>query len=360
MPSPQPLQSQSPGAVRSMTGYAHRSEDTRLGRVTIELRSVNSRFADLQFRLSEELRPIEPLLRERMARAVSRGKVECRMQLRAREADAGSIEVNEALIAALARADARVRDLAPDAAPLTVADYLRWQGSTKAAGSNGSVGTGEASDGDFSSGEVCGGEVAGSDVPAGGAGRGETTAADPAISDVNAAANRLWEPLEAMVTLTMAEFVASREREGKRLAQTIAAQVNQMIAVVDGLKPMIPELLAVAQAKLAARLEEAMPQASNGIAPEETFARIRQEVALLGLRSDVTEEFDRLAIHLAEVLRTLEHGGALGKRLDFLTQELNREANTLASKASGVAVTDGAVALKVLIEQMREQVQNME
>ena len=103
-----------------------------------------------------------------------------------------------------------------------------------------------------------------------------------------------------------------------------------------------------------------MPQAANGIPAEETFARIRQEVALLGLRGDVTEEFDRLAIHFAEVLRALEQGGALGKRLDFLTQELNREANTLASKASGVAVTDGAVALKLLIEQMREQVQNLE
>ena len=103
-----------------------------------------------------------------------------------------------------------------------------------------------------------------------------------------------------------------------------------------------------------------MPQAPNAISPEETFARIRQEVALLGLRGDVSEEFERLGIHLAEVLRVVDQGGAIGKRLDFLTQELNREANTLASKASGVAVTDGAVALKLLIEQMREQVQNIE
>jgi uncharacterized protein (TIGR00255 family) len=133
-----------------------------------------------------------------------------------------------------------------------------------------------------------------------------------------------------------------------------------MQSVVEAIEPLVPELLAGAEARLMARLEEAMPKTTNGIPAEETFARIRQEVALLGLRGDVTEEFSRLTIHFAEVLRTLEQGGAVGKRLDFLTQELNREANTLASKASGVAVTDGAVALKLLIEQMREQVQNLE
>ncbi len=103
-----------------------------------------------------------------------------------------------------------------------------------------------------------------------------------------------------------------------------------------------------------------MPESTNAIPREETFARIRQEIALLSLRGDVTEEFDRLGIHFEEVLRATGQGGAIGKRLDFLTQELNRESNTLASKASGVAVTDGAVSLKLLIEQMREQVQNIE
>jgi uncharacterized protein (TIGR00255 family) len=158
----------------------------------------------------------------------------------------------------------------------------------------------------------------------------------------------------------VAEFVASREREGSRLAATIVGHVEEMQAVVARLEPLIPELLAGAEARLTARLEEALPQTSSAIPAEETLARIRQEVALLGLRGDVTEEFNRLTIHFAEVLRALDQGGAVGKRLDFLTQELNREANTLASKASGVAVTDGAVALKLLIEQMREQVQNLE
>jgi uncharacterized protein YicC (UPF0701 family) len=316
-----------------MTGYAHRSEDTLLGRVTLELRSVNSRFTDLQFRLSDELRSVEPMLREQIIAAVSRGKVECRMQLRALVAESIGIQLNETLIASLAQADARIRMLAPDAAPMSVADYLRWQASS---GTATSAATASAvADG------------------AGAASPAEATAADYP-------AERLWQVLQPMVGQVLAEFVASREREGARLAATIGHQVAEMKAVVARLEPLVPELLAGAAARLAARLAEAMPQAANGIPPEETFARIRQEVALLGLRGDVTEEFNRLTIHFAEVLRTLDHGGAVGKRLDFLTQELNREANTLASKASGVAVTDGAVALKLLIEQMREQVQNLE
>jgi uncharacterized protein YicC (UPF0701 family) len=318
-----------PKTVRSMTGYAHRSEDTPIGRATVELRSVNSRFTDLQFRLGDELRTLEPMLREQITAVVSRGKIECRMQLRSRDADAGGIRLDEALIADLARADARIRELAPGAAPMTVADYLRWQTATAGAGTTAAGRTGD------------------------GAGEGETGGRD-------LEAGRLWQVLQPMVSQVLVEFVASREREGARLGATIVTHVEAMKVVVAALQPLVPELLAGAEARLVARLQEAMPQAASGIAPEETFARIRQEVALLGLRGDVTEEFNRLGIHFAEVLRALEQGGAVGKRLDFLTQELNREANTLASKASGVAVTDGAVALKLLIEQMREQVQNLE
>ena len=317
--------------VRSMTGYAHRSEDTPIGRATVELRSVNSRFTDLQFRLGDELRALEPMLREQITAVISRGKIECRLQLRSRDADAGSIRLDEALIANLARADARIRELAPEAAPMTVADYLRWQAGSASAGATAGGGGGEGA----------------------GAGEGESGGRDLAT-------DRLWQVLQPMVSQALAEFVASREREGTRLAATIVTHVEAMKVVVAALEPLVPELLAGAEARLVARLQEAMPQAASGIAPEETFARIRQEVALLGLRGDVTEEFNRLGIHFAEVLRALDQGGAVGKRLDFLTQELNREANTLASKASGVAVTDGAVALKLLIEQMREQVQNLE
>lgn len=325
--------------VRSMTGYAHRSVDTAIGRATVELRSVNSRFTDLQFRLGDELRGLEPMLRERITAVVRRGKVECRMQLRSRDADAGGIRLDESLIASLSRADARIRELAPDAAPMTVTDYLRWQANGSGTAGGARVGDSEGAD------DGAGGADDGSDASAGGG---------------DLPGNRLWQALQPLVDQVLADFIASREREGQRLAAAIVGHVEEMKTVLAALEPLVPELLAAAQARLTTRLEEAMPQAASGIAPEETFARIRQEVALLGLRGDVTEEFNRLTIHFAEVLRALEHGGAVGKRLDFLTQELNREANTLASKASGVAVTDGAVALKLLIEQMREQVQNLE
>ena len=326
--------------MRSMTGYAHRSTETPLGRVTMELRSVNSRFTDLQFRLAEDLRSVEPMLRERITAVVSRGKIECRMQMRSRDADSNGIQINDALIASLVRAEARIRALAPDAAPLTVADYLRWQmASADNPGSAAREGADAADAADAA---------------------GPTDAGDGAPSATGHPAERVWPALLPMVDQVLAEFVASREREGSRLASTIVGQVKEMKQVAVRLQPMIPELLAGAEARLAARLEEAMPESTGAIPREETFARIRQEIALLSLRGDVTEEFNRLTIHFEEVLRALDQGGPIGKRLDFLTQELNRESNTLASKASGVAVTDGAVALKLLIEQMREQVQNIE
>jgi uncharacterized protein (TIGR00255 family) len=314
-PGEEPAAGRARRTVRSMTGYAHRSEDTPAGRMTVEMRSVNSRFTDLQFRVADDLRAIEPLLREQIGAVVSRGKVECRVQVRASESASSGIHVDESLIQSLAGADARIRALAPNAAPMSVADYLRWQTASEAAAG--------------------------------------------AVDSVYPA-DQVWPSLLPVVTQVLEEFVASREREGVRLAATIARLVGEMKVVVQRLEPLVPELLASAEARLKARIEEAMPQAAAAIPAEETFARIRQEVALLGLRADVAEEFERLNIHMGEVLRTLDAGGPSGKRLDFLTQELNREANTLASKAGGIVVTDGAVALKLLIEQVREQVQNLE
>ncbi len=323
-----------PGRVQSMTGYAHRTEDTPLGRVTIELRSVNNRFTDLSFRLGDDLRLLEPRLRERITAAVQRGKIECRLQLRSRNAEPGRIRLDEALMANLAEIDTRIRAFAPDAAPMTVADYLRWNGSS-------GHGAADAADPPV---------VAPADTPAGATAGAEAEAGE----------DLLWRLLEPLVDQTLAEFVESRTREGERLAQTIAQQIADMGDVVAAVGPLVPQLLAQAQGRLTTRLQEAMADVQSPIPAEETFARIRQEIALLTLRGDVTEELDRLRIHFDEVLAALRRGGAVGKRLDFLTQELNREANTIASKASGIAVTNGAVALKLLIEQLREQVQNME
>jgi uncharacterized protein (TIGR00255 family) len=149
------------------------------------------------------------------------------------------------------------------------------------------------------------------------------------------------------------ELVAARTREGAKLAATIVARVRAMRSRVAGIAPLLPEAIAAYQARIAERLREAI----GGAADEE---RIRAEVALFAARSDVAEELDRLRTHFDEVERTLGKGGLVGKRLDFLAQELNREANTLASKAASAAISDCALELKLLIEQVREQVQNLE
>ena len=305
--------------VHSMTGYAHVVRETPAGRATVELRSVNSRFADLQFRLADDVREIEPPIREALATAIGRGKVECRAHLRGRAAGACLPQLDESLLRALAQLAQQVRAAAPDAVPLGVADYLRLA-------------------------------VANPD-----------TTGEQAAEAENASAGRpLWTAFEPVFAEALDDLLASRAAEGERLAATIRDQIDRMAQLVAQVAPVVPELLSQAQARLTERLQAAMADVQSPVPAEETFSRIRQEVAMLGLRGDVTEELDRLRIHFSAVRETLATGGAVGKRLDFLTQELNREANTLASKAAGVAVTDAAVDLKLLIEQMREQVQNIE
>ncbi|MGE0310624.1 MAG: YicC/YloC family endoribonuclease [Lautropia sp.] len=310
------------GPVRSMTGFASGRVDLAHGTVVLDVRTVNSRHVDLHFRLADELRDLEPAMRQAIARHVSRGKVECRMQWRAHDTRTASVDVDPALLDALLAAQERIRARSPAATPLSVADLLRMaQRSADTAG-----GTDEAAvDGDST-----------------------------------------WDAVAPLVEQVLRDCVAAREREGARLADAIARQVEAMQSLVAQLEPHLPVLLEQARLRLQQRLADAMPDATSatgaapGVGPEETFARIRQEVALIALRGDVAEELERLSIHLAEVARLLQAGGAVGKRIDFIGQELNREANTLASKATGIAVTDAAVSLKLLIEQMREQVQNLE
>jgi uncharacterized protein (TIGR00255 family) len=282
-----------------MTGYATASAGSPRGALTLELRSVNSRFLDLQFRIPDELRALEPMLRERIAARVTRGKVDCRLSF-----TEGTGEVPPRLDA---EALARLRTLAaaaakafPDAAPLRVADVLRWPGVVAAA-----------------------------------------------IDE---------EGLRAVATelsrRALEDLVAARTREGAKLAATIVEKVQAMRQRVQTVGPMVPAALAAYQAKITERLTEAL-----GSANEE---RIRAEITLFATKADIVEELDRLRTHLDEVERVLKAGGAVGKRLDFLAQELNREANTLASKAASAAISDCALELKLLVEQIREQVQNLE
>jgi uncharacterized protein (TIGR00255 family) len=294
-----------------MTGFGMVTRDADLGRLGLEMRSVNSRYLDLSFRLPDELRVLEPMLRETLLARLTRGKVECRASVQHRAATRPEVRVDPAMLAALAAAEQRVLERFPGAARLSVADCLRFPGVV--------------------------------DEP------------EPDAAQWIAA----FRPLAAAA---IDELLASRRREGGRLADAIRQRAQAMSGIVAALKPRAPELVAEFGQRLAERLREAASGALAGtqVPLDEAMARIRHEVSVYGMRIDVAEELARLDIHVGELLRILDGGGQVGKRLDFLMQELNREANTLGSKAGGMEVTQASVDLKLLIEQIREQVQNLE
>jgi uncharacterized protein (TIGR00255 family) len=285
--------------IQSMTGYAAASVESPHGALAIELRSVNSRFLDLQFRVTEELRAAEPMLREQITARIARGKIDCRLSRGSTSAQATTLNAN-----ALQQLRALAGEAAaafPDAAPLRVADILRWPG----------------------------------------------VFAEPALD-----AERTRALLEDLCRRAIDDMCAARAREGARLAAILRERTAEMRRRIAEVAPLVPEAIAAHRARLAERLREVL---EAGV--EE---RIRTEIALFAAKSDVDEEITRLGAHLDEVERVLAKGGAAGKRLDFLAQELNREANTLASKAAGLKIADCALELKLLIEQIREQVQNIE
>lgn len=288
-------------SINSMTGYATAARELAWGSVSVELRSVNHRYLDVSFRMPDELRPAEPSLREAIAATVTRGKVECRVAYALRSGVQKGAELDAALFEQLLGLNQRVIAALPAARALGVADILRWPG------------------------------MLGSDeVPA---------------DDLRATATELMPEV-------LREFTAARVREGEKLAAVIlerAADMRTRIAVVQ---PRMPGIIAAFQDKLNARLQEALVSADD--------ERVRQEIAMFVNKIDVDEELSRLTTHLDELQRILSKGGASGKRLDFLMQELNREANTLGSKSADIEVTRVAMDLKLLIEQMREQIQNIE
>jgi uncharacterized protein (TIGR00255 family) len=286
--------------IHSMTGYAVVSADSPRGALHLELRSVNSRFLDLQFRVAEELRAAEPLLRERISARIGRGKVDCRVYFESSTSPSRQ-QLNPEAIHQLRRLAAEVGEAWPGVSPLRAADVLRWPG----------------------------------------------VLAEPAADeDATRAA------LDALATRALDELSAARAREGAKLAAILLERTADMRRRLTEVAPLVPEAVAAHRARLAERLREVL---DTGV--EE---RIRAEVALFAAKSDVDEEITRLGAHLDEVDRVVKKGGAAGKRLDFLAQELNREANTLASKAAGLKIADCALELKLLIEQIREQVQNIE
>ena len=286
--------------IYSMTGYAVTSADSPHGVLAIELRSVNSRFLDMQFRIAEELRSAEPMLREMISARIARGKVDCRLSC-ADSSKQAPQQLNPQALGRLRNLAAEAAKTFPDAAPLRLADVLRWPG----------------------------------------------VLSEPAADD-----DRSRAALQALARRALDELCASRGREGAKLAAILLGRVAEMRGRLAEIAPLLPEAVSAYRARIGERLREAL-----GAGDEE---RVRAEVAVFAAKSDVEEETARLAAHLDEVERVLEAGGAAGKRLDFLSQELNREANTLAAKAAGLRIADGAIELKLLIEQIREQVQNIE
>ena len=287
--------------INSMTGFAVQTRDLGRASIHLELRSVNSRFLDLGFRIVEDLRQAEPALRELISARLSRGKVECRLALHSNDTARKDLKLNGGLLAQLERAQVEVVKTLPQAAPLSVADVLRWPGM---------------------------------------------------LADDSLAFDEMQPAILELCRAALDDLVAARRREGEKLAAMIQeriARVRELVAVVQ---PRMPAIVAEYQDKLTARLRDAVASLDED--------RIRQEVSLFAQRIDVAEELSRLLAHADEAERILKKGGASGKRLDFLMQEFNREANTLASKSAANDVTSVAMELKVLIEQMREQVQNIE
>ena len=287
--------------IFSMTGYAAQEKSLDNATLILELRAVNSRYLDLHFKLDDNLRSLEPLMRERIGEQLSRGKIECKLNLMARTNTHQAAQIDPAMLQQLAAMQATAKKHFPQSRELSVADILRWPG----------VLISEA-----------GGE------------------------------SQLAEEVKALLQEGLQALNASRAREGEKLKALILERLAQIERLVETVKPLLPTLTQEYQAKLEAKLNDSL----KNLDPE----RLAQELVLFAQRIDVDEELSRLTAHISEVKRILNSDAPAGKRLDFLMQELNREANTLGSKSVAVETTKVSMELKVLIEQMREQIQNIE
>jgi uncharacterized protein (TIGR00255 family) len=302
--------------IYSMTGYASAgaaaqdaasaSEAGAGGNVNVELRSVNGRFLDLSLRLPDELRSLEPALRELVAAAFRRGKIELRASTR-NDAAALWPQPQAEQLNRLARLQDSVRGWMPDARPLSVNEALQW-------------------------------------------------------CKAGAAAERLDEAVLQAAKDAIAGLQDARAREGERLAKALAERVERLRALAAQAEPLVAVVVRRQQQRFVERWNEALATsgAAQTIAPETLQDRALNEAATFAIRIDIAEELARLRSHLDEIDRLLATGGELGKRLDFLVQELLREANTLGSKSAAIELTNIAVEMKVAIEQLREQVQNLE
>lgn len=296
--------------VYSMTGYAAAQAPSPLGIISLEVRSVNSRFLDLTLRTADELKCTETALRSILTQSVGRGKVEIRTGVKA-ELNETSGSINPAALSLIQKLQTEVLAALPEARPMSAAEILAYPGVVR------------------------------------------TAEANP---------EELTKIVSGLLTTALEAFKKSAEREGAALAEVLKGYCDKIDAIADAVQVRMPDIMAAAQAKLTQRLEDALSKALTAhsqLTSEEVSDRIRTEATLYAMKIDVDEEVNRLKTHTKEVRRVLTAGGPVGKRLDFLMQEMNREANTLGSKAAAIEMTDASLNLKLLIEQMREQIQNL-
>src|SRR4051812_5517305 len=287
--------------ISSMTGFAASAHESARGSIGVELKTVNHRYLEFQTRIPEELRPLEPAMREAVAARLTRGKVDCRVTFTPISTAARSLVPDAEAMKALHAASDQVRKGFPDARPLSVSEVLHWPG---------------------------------------------------VLADETLSADTLKEEVLAVLDRAIADLDQTRMREGAKLEAVLRERLGSMQQLVKEAQPLVPAAIKAFQDKLASKIAEAAAAPSD--------ERVNQEIVLYAARIDVDEELQRLVTHIGEFRRVLDKGGACGKRLDFLCQELNREANTLGSKSVANEMTRTSVELKVLIEQMREQVQNIE
>ena len=286
--------------IKSMTAFSREESRSDLGELVWEIRSVNHRYLEVFVRLPEELRALEPLVREAVGKSLARGKVECTLRYKTSGVTPVAMNVNEVLIQQLMQASDKVAHLIHSEGRLSITDVMRWPGVLEA----------------------------------------ETI-------DLGEVQKKAIELLQAALT----NLVEVREREGSQLAGLIEKRLREMDQQVELAKQRMPEVISALRERLQTKLAD-FADLDDG--------RVEQEMVILAQRLDIDEEMDRLKTHLAEVGRTLKQDKPIGRRLDFLMQELNREANTLGSKSADATTTSVSVEMKVLIEQMREQIQNIE
>ena len=287
--------------IKSMTAFARVQQSEKTGTLTWEVRSVNSRYLDINCRLPEDFRAQEGRVRECINKRLQRGKIECGLRFMAEQFTSTGLEVNDSLVKSLIGACQQINASLHQPSEINPVDLLNWPG---------------------------------------------------VVAEPEQDYKSVYEASEKLLLLALDELIENRLREGERMQKLIQDRCASMQQIVDKVRQQLPEIQQRYREKLSARLDELKTSVDR--------ERLEQELVFLAQKMDVDEELDRLDAHLKEINEALDRDEAVGRRLDFLMQELNREANTLGSKSADISTTQASVELKVLIEQMREQIQNIE